>query len=120
MSTLDQSQVLAAKVDEGYLIDSLIELAKVPTEVPLGSETFMEPDDPKLVHYVQNVLRPKLEALGIANIVDVQDNQLLVRYGDGTSEASLLVMVYTPAQHNNLMEEPFSGKIARAKEWGYD
>ena len=120
MSTLDQSQALAAKVDEGYLIDSLIELAKVPTEVPLGSETFMEPDDPKLVHYVQDVLRPKLEALGIAHIVDVQDNQLLVRYGEGTSEASLLVMVYTPAQHNNLMDDPFSGKMANAAEWGYD
>ena len=35
MSTLDRSQALAAKIDEGYLIDVLTELAKVPTEVPL-------------------------------------------------------------------------------------
>ena len=120
MSTPDQSHDLAAMIDEGYLIDSLVELAQVPTEVPLGPQTFMEPDDPKLVHYVQNILRPKLDALGIKHIADVPDNQLLVRYGDGTSKATFLVMVYTATQHHNLMKDPFSGKIANAAEWGYD
>jgi hypothetical protein len=43
-----------------------------------------------------------------------------VRYGTGASPASLLLMVYTPTQHHNLMAEPFSGKIARATAWGYD
>lgn len=109
MSTQDQPQDLAAKLDEGYLTN-------VSTEVPLGPETFMEPDDPKLVHYVQNVLRPKLDGLGIQDIVDVPGNQLLTRYGDGTSDPSLLVMVYTPVQHHNLMADPFSGKIANAAE----
>ena len=51
-------QDLTSKLDEGYLIDVLTELAKVPTEVPLGADTFMEPDDPKLVHYVQKVCVP--------------------------------------------------------------
>ena len=119
MSTQGKRQSLSASIDEGYLIDVLTELAKVPTEVPLGPETFMEPDDPKLVHYVQNVLRPKLNDIGI-KASDVPDNQLLVKYGDGTSDAALLVMVYTPAQHNNLMDDPLSGKIANAAEWGYD
>ncbi len=54
-----QPQDLTSHLDQGYLIDVLTELAKVPTEVPLGNETFVEPDDPKLVHYVQEVLRPK-------------------------------------------------------------
>jgi len=120
MSTRDQPDDLATKLDEGYLIDTLVELAQVPTEVPLGPHTFMEPGDPKLIHYVQNYLRPKLNALGLHHIADVPDNQLLVRYGDGTSQASFLVMVYTPTQHHNLMEDPFSGKIANAAEWGYD
>ena len=120
MSTRDQTHDLATKIDERYLIDSLVELARVPTDVPLGPQTFIEPDDPKLVHYVQNCLRPKLDALGPHHIADVPDNQLLVRYGDGTSQASFLVMVYTPTQHHNLMEDPFSGKIANAAEWGYD
>lgn len=52
------------------------------------------------------------------DIVDVPGNQLLTRYGDGTSDASLLVMVYTPVQHHNLMADPLSGKIANAAEWG--
>ena len=114
MSAQDQQYDLAAKIDERYLIDILVELAQIPTEVPLGSQTFMEPDDPKLVHYVQNGLRPKLDALGVQHITDVPDNQLLVRYGDGTSKTSFLVMVYTATQHHNLMEDPFSGKIGRA------
>lgn len=120
MSTQDQAQRLAAKIDEVYLIDTLVGLTRVPTDVPLGPQTFMEPDDPKLVHYVQGGLRPKLEALGVQRISDVPENQLLVRYGDGTSQASLLVMVYTPTQHHNLIEDPFSGKIANAAEWGYN
>ncbi len=120
MSIPDQPHDLAAKIDESYLIDTLVQLAQVPTDVPLGPQTFLEPDDPKLVHYVQKVLRPKLDALGVEHNSDVSGNQLLVRYGDGTSQASFLVMVYTPAQHHNLMEDPFSGKIANAAEWGYD
>jgi len=83
MSTQGRPQNLSASIDEGYLIDVLTELAKVPTEVPLGPDTFMGPDDPKLVHYVQNVLRPKLDDIGI-QASDVPDNQLLVKYGDGT------------------------------------
>ena len=111
---------LLAHLDQHYLIDTLVELAKVPTEVPMGPEIFMEPDDPKLVHYVQQVLRPKIQALGICDITDVPRNQLVVKLGDGSSGASLLVMVYTPTQHHNLMEEPFSGKVGPATPWGYD
>ena len=120
MSTSDQPHDPAAYIDEGYLIDTLVHLAQVPTDVPLGPQTFMEPDDPKLVHYVQKCLRPKLDALGVQHISDVPVNQLLVRYGEGTAQASFLVMGYTPTQHHNLMEDPFSGKIASAAEWGYD
>ncbi len=40
-------------LDRTYLIETLCTLARVPTDVPLGYQTLMEPDDPKLVHYVQ-------------------------------------------------------------------
>lgn len=116
----EEKSAIADRLDERYLVDTLVELAKVPTAVPLGPETFMEPDDPKLVHYVQQVLRPKIQDLGAYDIVDVALNQLMVRLGDGSSGESLLVMVYTPTQHNNLMPDPFSGKIAWAREWGYE
>ena len=116
----DEASSPAEGLDERYLIDTLVDLAKVPTEVPLGTETFMEPDDPKLVHYVQRVLRPKIQSLTVYDITDVPRNQMVMRLGEGSSDACLLVMAYTPTQHHNLMEDPFSGKIARAAEWGYD
>ena len=43
----------APAIDERYLTDTLLKLMAVPTDVPLGTATLMEPDDPKLVHYVQ-------------------------------------------------------------------
>ena len=34
------------KIDQEYLVDSLQELARIPTDVPMGLDTFIEPDDP--------------------------------------------------------------------------
>ena len=48
MSTSDSGLAVSECLDERFLIDTLVELAKVPTDVPLGPQTFMEPDDPKL------------------------------------------------------------------------
>ncbi len=108
------------QLDRRYLIDTLVDIAQVPTDVPLGPNVFMAPDDPKLVHYVQQVLRPKLTQLGAYNLIEVPGNQLVARYGLGTSETSLLLMVYTPIQHHNLMDEPFSARIAQGTAWGFD
>ena len=111
---------MAAQIDQEYLVDTLRELAQFPTEVPLGENTFIEPDDPKLVHYVQRVLRPKIQVLELADVVDVPRNQLVLSMGEGTSGASLLVMVYTPTQHHNLMKDPLSGRVENAADWGFD
>ena len=100
------------RLDERYLVDTLVRLLRVPTEVPLGPQTLMEPDDPKLVHYVQEVVRPELVLLGAYRLIDAPGNQLVVRLGQGRSPAALLLQVYTPTQHSNFMAEPFSGKIA--------
>ncbi|MEQ9639806.1 MAG: peptidase dimerization domain-containing protein [Alphaproteobacteria bacterium] len=108
------------RLDHRFLVETLVELAKVPTDVPMGTEVFMEPDDPKLVHYVQRVLRPKLVAIGAYDLLDVERNQIVARYGEGRSDRVMLVQVYTPTQHHNLMADPWSGKIARAGAWGYD
>ena len=82
MSTQDQQNDLAAQVDERYLTDILVELARV-ARIDGGSSwladlSFKGPDDPKLVHYVQNNLRYKLDALGVQHITDVSNNQLLI------------------------------------------
>jgi acetylornithine deacetylase/succinyl-diaminopimelate desuccinylase-like protein len=94
-------------------------LAQVPTDVPVGFETLMEPDDPKLVHYVQNVVRPPLAALG-ADLIEAPRNNLVAGVGSGSSGRSILIQNYTVTQHHNLMPEPFSGKIACAREFGFD
>jgi acetylornithine deacetylase/succinyl-diaminopimelate desuccinylase-like protein len=108
----------AANVDERYLVGTLSRLARVPTDVPLGFNTLMEPDDPKLVHYVQDVVRPELAAIGVYDLLDVPRNNLVARLGAGRSGRALLIQNYTPAQHHNLMDEPFSGKVANAAVYG--
>jgi acetylornithine deacetylase/succinyl-diaminopimelate desuccinylase-like protein len=105
--------MMSLKIDRNYLLQHLQELARVPTDVPLGFDTLLEPDDPKLVHYVQEVMRPKLGDIGYADsIIDAPRNNLIAVAGSGRSGKSLLIQNYTPAQHNNLMDEPFSGKVA--------
>lgn len=108
------------QLDRQYLIETLSRLARVPTDVPLGYDTLMEPDDPKLVHYVQEVVRPELLRLGCDDLIDAPRNNLVARLGSGESGRSLLIQNYTPAQHHNLMDEPFSGRIASAAAYGRD
>jgi acetylornithine deacetylase/succinyl-diaminopimelate desuccinylase-like protein len=114
------SALVEQHLDRAYLVQTLSRLARVPTDVPLGFETLIEPDDPRLVHYVQDVIRPELVQLGVYDLLDVPRNNLVVRLGSGESGRSLLIQNYTPAQHHNLMDEPFSGKVASASAWGCD
>lgn len=113
-------QSTEVSIDKGYLVETLSALAKVPTHVPLGHQTFIAPDDPKLVHYVQEVIRPELVRNGIYDILDAQPNNIVASYGRGESGRALLIQNYTPAQHHNFMEEPFSGKVASARPYGVD
>jgi acetylornithine deacetylase/succinyl-diaminopimelate desuccinylase-like protein len=112
------SGVGTARVDERYLVETLCALARVPTDVPLGFNTLIEPDDPKLVHYVQDVVRQELARIGVYDLLDVPRNNLVARLGGGRSDRVLLIQNYTPAQHHQLMDEPFSGKIANAAAYG--
>jgi acetylornithine deacetylase/succinyl-diaminopimelate desuccinylase-like protein len=100
------------RLDERYLVDTLVRLLQVSTEIALGANTLMEPDHPKLVHYVQEVIRPELRRIGVTTVIDAPLNQLVVRLGRGTSPECLLIQVYTPTQHSNFMADPFSGRIA--------
>jgi acetylornithine deacetylase/succinyl-diaminopimelate desuccinylase-like protein len=112
--------VIDGRLDQRYLVERLSALARVPTDVPLGYETLMEPDDPKLVRYVQQTVRPELVRLGYHDLLDAGRNNLVVRAGSGESGRALLLMNYTPAQHHNLMVEPFSGRVANARAYGFD
>ena len=115
-----QSSQLEERIDSTYLIETLARLIEVPTEVPLGSSTLLEPDDPKLLHYVQDVIRPELRRLGAHDLIEAGRNNLVVRVGSGESGRSLLVLVYTVTQHHNLMPNPTTPRIANGREWGVD
>lgn len=99
-------------IDREYLTDTLVDLLQIDTAVPLGTDTLMEPDHPKLEHFVQDVLRTKLREIGIHEIIDLPKNQIAVRLGEGTTDECLIIQAYTASQHHNWMEDPFSGKIA--------
>lgn len=105
-------------IDRKYLVNTLVKLLKVDCSVPLGPQTLMEPDDRKLVHYVQHVIRSELQRIGVPSILDMPKNQIVVKLGSGEIDASLLIMAYTPVQHHNWMEDPFSGKISVPEEYG--
>jgi len=114
------SRMLDQYLDEELLVRLTQRFARVPTEVPSGYQTLMEPDDPKLVHYVQEVVRPELAAVGGVALSDVAKNNLIASVGSGLRSKSVLIMNYTPTQHNNLMADPFSGQLASAAAYGRD
>jgi acetylornithine deacetylase/succinyl-diaminopimelate desuccinylase-like protein len=98
------------------LLQSAVDLARIPSAVPPGADTLIEPDDPMLVDYVQKHLRPRFAELG-CGVIDLPHNQLAVRFGTGNGPALVLVG-YTPTQHHNLMADPWSGRIATPPEIG--
>ncbi len=66
------------------------------------------------------MLRPELIRIGVYDLLDAPRNNLIARLGSGESGRSLLIQNYTPTQHNNLMDDPFSGRIGNAREYGVD
>lgn len=107
-------------LDRKYMVDTLVRLLKIDCTVDLGPETLMDPNHPKLVNYVQNVIRPELQKIGVYDIIDAPKNQIVAKLGTGEKNKRLLIMAYTPVQHYNWMEDPFSGKIAIPKDLGVD
>lgn len=94
-------------------------LCREPTNVELGRQTLMEADDPKLVHYVQEVMRPELRRIGAPEPIDAGNN-LVAAYGPAGTGRSVLIQSYCVSQHHNLMEDPFSGNVASASDFGFD
>lgn len=107
-------------LDRSYLVEALLRLAAVPTDVPLGYQTLIEPDDPRLVHYVQEIIRPELVRIGCYDVLEAPRNNLIVCAGPGSRGGGLLIQNYTPIQHHQHMERPFSPRIANARGYGVE
>src|SRR5690625_2814465 len=100
----------AEATDEHYRLEALRRLCRIPSAVPLGPNTLMEPDDPILLDYVRQGPRSEFDDLGVTSVVELPMNQFAVRFGSGHGPC-LALMAYTPTQHNNLMEDPWSGNV---------
>ena len=100
-------------------MDVASRLCRVPTNVELGHETLMEADDPKLVHYVQEVVRPELARIGAPDPI-AAGNNLVAAFGPVGTAGSVLIQSYCVSQHHNLMEDPFTGKVESAVAYGFD
>jgi acetylornithine deacetylase/succinyl-diaminopimelate desuccinylase-like protein len=118
MSRVTDPDALVKLIDTDFLVDTTSALAKVPTEVPMGFDTLIDADHPKLVHYVQDIVRPRLVEIGAWELIDTPLNNLVVSLGNTKADRTLMLINYTPAQHNNLMSDPFSGKVAVPAEFG--
>ncbi len=100
------------------LIETLRALAVVPTHIDPGFDTLMAPDHPRLVAYVQEHVRPRLEALG-ARVHDAGSNNLVVEVGS-PGGPEMLIQNYTVAQHHNLMDRPYQPRLESAAAFGFD
>lgn len=96
------------------LIEDLRALARVPSAVPLGLQTLIEPDDPVLLAYHQ-ALRPRfamlVERVPGARMVELPLEQFAVHLEAAAPGPTLLLMAYTPTQHHNEMADPWSGDL---------
>ncbi len=102
-----------------YRVETLQRLCRIPSAVPLGPETLIDPEDPIIVNYVRTGPRAEFEAIGGLDIVDLPLGQFAVRFGTGQGPC-LALFAYTPTQHNNLMADPWSGEVRDAVEHGID
>lgn len=94
-------------------------MARVPSAVPMGARTLMDPDDPVLLAY-HRALRPRFAALAGrvpgARMVDLPLGQFAVRLEAAAPGPELMLMAYTPTQHHNEMTDPWSGDLRESPD----
>jgi acetylornithine deacetylase/succinyl-diaminopimelate desuccinylase-like protein len=113
------SAVALSAADRHVLVENLVAFLRTPAEAPLG-QNFIDPQDPAIVHFVRAVIEPRFHALGLRSLVDDLDNNLIFRMGPDQGRPVLLLMPYTSSHHGNLMDEPYSGRVAPGAEFGVD
>lgn len=105
--------------DHAFVVETLVTLARTPADVPLGQNE-IEPTDPKIAHYVQDVIRPMVERLQPTAVEADELNNLVCRFGSAAPSPSLLVMAYTTAQHGNYTDPALEGRLVDGREYGIE
>lgn len=104
-------------LDRDEIVELASDFARIPTGVPLGFDTYVDPTDPQLVHYIGEVVLPELKQLDGVEIIDSRPFGLMAQLGSGGRPA-LLVQSYAISQHHQLMDDPYSGRIGDGRVWG--
>ncbi len=125
---MDLVRTIDRFLDEDYLVETLTTFLRTPAEAPLG-QNFVDPRDPDVVHFVRDVIQPRVDAFGFKDFLNDEDNNLAFLIGGGGREGAekdrsevptLLLMAYSSSHHGNRMEDPYSGKIESAARLGVD
>jgi succinyl-diaminopimelate desuccinylase len=116
---IDPMALIERHYDDGYVRNLLVRLAGAPTDVPLG-EFEIEPTDPKIRHFVHDVVRPEIERLGLGPVKIDELNNLVFEFGGQATSPALLFMSYTVAQHGNATAPALEGRLMSAQAFGLD
>ena len=115
----DWAAVIEKRYDHPYVVETLLALARTPTDVPLGHNE-IEPTDAKITRYVRDVVRPIVAELGGGPIKVDELNNLVCRFGSGRPSPSLLIMTYTTAQHGNYTDPAMEGRVVAGRDFGVE
>lgn len=109
---LDRPGPLTKALDDAVLERCMLELGAFDTSVDPGYDTLMPPDHPKLAHFRERAVLPRLARLKLANdaVVDALGNTVIII---GSGGPRLCVMNYVPTQHANLIDEPYPARLER-------
>jgi Peptidase dimerisation domain/Peptidase family M20/M25/M40 len=101
-------------------VDELVELAKtfiaLPTGVPLGFDTYVDPTDPMFARYLDDAFLPELARGGSVEQILCRPYGVVAQLGSGSP--SILIQSYSISQHHQLMEDPLMPKLADGRIWG--
>ena len=107
------------RFDAGFDAEELVELAaafiQVPTGIPLGFDTYVDPTDPMFEHYLERVI-PQLANNPTVDIIDCRPFGVVARLGSGSP--AVLIQSYSVSQHHQLMDDPYSPKVVDGRIWG--
>lgn len=117
MDTLAALEAFDSVLDTAELVELASKFARAPTGVPLGFETYVDPTHPDLVRYIGEVVAPELSRGGHLAQIDCRPHGIVAQLGSGGSPA-ILVQSYAVSQHHQLMDDPYSGRVAEGRVWG--
>ena len=95
--------------DLEWMRDVVVELLRAPSQVPAG-QTEIRPGDPTIAAVVADVVLPRIEELGPAEVRRHPDGDIAARFGP-EGDRGLLLQTYIVSQHANMMDARKSGSV---------